>query len=166
MTPYKNDFPLLADELKSVFGIVKIGRHSCIYKKKKYIMNRYFEKINDEILNLKKEKKSIKKCFVFRYIMGFYNNNLKCLCLTKYGVCNFVSSFEEDHVKFDKKIDIPNVLVNNWFGGHEKFLKFKHKMFKNYDLIILRIEIENIISKINSQHLTLSLNIIKKIEEI
>lgn len=150
--------------MKPVFGIVKIGRHSCMYKNEKYILTRYVENVNETFF--KKEKRSIQKCFVFRYIMSFTRNNINCLCIKKYGSCEFITSFDEDNIKYDKKIEIPNVLVNSWFGDFEHFLKFKRKMFKNIDLIMLRIEIENVISKINEQYLSMSLKILQKIEDI
>src|SRR5438132_13313962 len=69
---YINNIPLIVDELKIYFDLIKIGRHQCLFNNKKYIMSK-FQKTDknfvdrDDSDNIKMYHNDVCKCYLFRY---------------------------------------------------------------------------------------------------
>ena len=184
LTSYKNNISLIADELKPLFGLSKIGRHLCIYKKKKYIISLIKKNIktpfeprpikefyNDSPSKIYKDnlKLSIKKCFHFRYILGLTLNTLNSLQLNELnnGIVIITSSKESKIFYADgnsNKNSLPDLLIKNWFGDWGEVSNLTKRLFVDKNLITLRFEIENIISRIDPEYLWWSSYIIRTID--
>jgi hypothetical protein len=156
---FKDYVPLIADDLKKLFIIPRIGKHKAIFKKSPCILTRYSNlKPLEEFLEENKGKtlppsfrQEIKRLFAFRYL----------ICLN----CNFTNKIEVKVTKTDcypvssiettfslnpdsEASRIPKNILKEWFeGSEEKLYETCKELIDNRDLTFLRFRIEEIVRK-------------------
>lgn len=222
LMPFKNLIPIIADEIKPLFGIVKIGRHICTFLNKKFIMSKKTKPIfknkpikspvsvktnfssdnttsghsmslrsssssrsnNDSddfmsvltsdstivpqriILAIEKSNKiSIKKVFIFRYLMGLTPNNLNSLCYVTYSNINFITSLNDRTINYNNVNDLPNKTVKDFFKSIEEVYDLKNELYGRINLISLKFKLQDIIMKFDNNLLWWAESIIQKIYE-
>lgn len=171
LTFYKDSILLIADELKPLFGLEKIGRHKCIYNGEPAILHRKkgmeYTAVDYDSIDIKKD---IQRSFAFRWILGLVQNYENTLIVRKFKsgiVC--ATSFVEtkyDYLKTDSKGSvIPKTCLRKWFGDLETFERVVSEMVKNETYLDLRFKIEKIIRRISKENVywtTLIMNRIGK----
>ena len=111
---YKNDLPLIIDELKPIFGLAKIGRHKCTIEGIKILIAKRVDKKENILKKDEGDIDSIRECIVFRQLFGILTNG-NCLW---YRPGTGVMSYKEltiDHNKTTSQISKIN--INKWFDG-------------------------------------------------
>ena len=171
ITLYKDKICIIADELKILFGLEKIGRHVCMYKNIKYILHRkiyeeYILKESPHMYNLD----DIKKIYIYRWVLGLVSNFDSTLLLRKYyngsissgnnnnngSIIRITSSGSENtynymkHTKYGS--DIGNGVIKRWFGTRDKYVEYCDNFFNNKSFLQMKNEITSIISRIDETH--------------
>ena len=158
---YKNDVPLVVDELKPVFGLKKIGRHKCIIKKVKLLIARYdggnaFDEKLDEC-----DVETMREHLIFRHLFGVTNYG-EYMWLTLNGE---IISYKETMLTYKKKSsDLQVCKVKRWFGADDELVgitmskllsKFKNRkklgdQTPNYRIIqLISMEVRGIICRVS-----------------
>lgn len=174
---YENDIPLIVDELKKVFGITKNGRHKAIIAGQNVILCRSFlvdkdSRYKSGEINLLEVKetlgkhffkehlvKDIKKCFVFRLILGLTKTTEESVSITfrptgllTAGTCRetkIITPYE------DKKTDQARIyksVMKEWFNNsYDEVNKILSEMIDERSVNQLRIEMIDIARKFDKE---------------
>lgn len=159
ITKFKDYVPLIADDLKKLFTIPRIGKHKAIFKKSPCILTRYSNlKPLEEFLEENKGnslppsfRQEIKRLFAFRYLIC-----LNCNYINKIEVkvtktdCYPVSSIETTFsLNPDSDVSrIPKNILKEWFESSEDNLYATCKeLIDGRDLSFLKFRIEEIVRK-------------------
>lgn len=159
----KSTLPLIVDELKPLFGVLKIGRHRGTFKGMEILINKVEgeEFISPEKINID----NIRYLYHFRYIINLKHNNNKSLITRKFKSGYFTTSYLEN--KLSKKewdLNLSNKLIKQYYGDWINFSKITKELFSGIELNVLRSKITEIINKIDNNYIWLGLQIVKKIE--
>jgi hypothetical protein len=158
---YKDDIPLIIDELKPIFGLRKIGRHKCVIQKVKLLIARIVDENENIFTGTKEQKKDnlekIREHIVFRHLFGVVTTGE----FLWYRPSRGVMSFKEQSVSFDKNSShISDINVKRWFSNDRgKILKIVKRLFMrivNRDdkclttaVLFIRIKIDKTIRRLN-----------------
>ena len=171
---YKDDIPLIIDEIKPIFGLEKIGRHTCLIKNKKYLLSQICEE-NEYIFNEVENKydiQQIRETIAFRYIM----------CITTTG--NFlwyrkssVLSYKDCSInpsRDDFKLSL--VIIKKWFENDNNMIydTIYHMLIKicnnkynlRYTVRQIVFNISAIILQINKNFIFLANIILNKLNNL
>lgn len=109
---YRDDIPLVVDELKPLFGLNKIGRHKCIIHGVKLLLAQIVEDNENETDGNMKEIILIREHVVFRYLFGVITRGNFLWLRPSQGI----TSYKESTITFTREssnISICN--INKWF---------------------------------------------------
>lgn len=170
---FDNSIPIIADELKPLFGLPKIGRHRCLIDNRESIISKV--ECKDEHPFATQMAKTelvpyIQKCYVYRWILGLTQNTDTSLWIRKYksGI-ECVTSYRDVSVGYEKKSAqgscIPKIAVKKWFGSWDQVNKLVQYIFANKKLCTIRFEIETIVRRIDPQQVTWISCMIQRIQE-
>lgn len=169
---YFNSIPLIADELKPLFGIVKIGRHRCIIGGKDAIISRVegVEFPFTTSFATQDHLESIRRAYVFRWALGLVSNVDASLWVRQYkNGLSFVTSYKE--TKFDYASQsaqgscISGTILRRWFNTWDVVDETMSNIFKDVNMAYLRFAIEDIVKRLDRQLITWTSSIIKRIQE-
>jgi hypothetical protein len=162
---YKNEIPIIIDEMKPLFGIKKVGKHKASIRGFPIILIRYQGDVslkrymNDSTFTPEKMGKSfiqeIRRLFAFRSLVCLNNNYENTLEVRTGSGINHPISCRENNFNYDscsKATRIPRTIVRTWFEddiglAEESILN----LIKDKDLSILRFDIQKIIMKFDKQ---------------
>ena len=127
---------IIADELKVLFGIIKIGTHKCTINGNKYIIYKYHEsatKLPDYEKNLNEIigetlLYNIRKCFVFKIILGFCLNLEKTILIIpideQVTLATTIKDFKTDYRNIEtyNGSTISKKIISKWFDGDWKII--------------------------------------------
>jgi hypothetical protein len=181
---YKNDFPIILNEIKKFFYIPSVEYYITIIENKKYLV---YE--NNNCINLKdyiKEQDlkndmrcyNLKRVLAFNYLMcinsNFENkiyvfpNNLNPYIMNnlKMERVNF-KTINEKSFKYDcNKVEISNYIIKEWFNNSlEDFRKVSKDLVKGINPEILRQEMLKICKKYNDDYVSWVNSVYSKILE-
>lgn len=165
ITKYKDDIPLIADELKSLFNIIKVGMHRCIINNEEYIisksqtditLNEFFEHygrsyITQNFIN------EMRRIFAFRWIIC-----LTCNYESKIGVRiqdDFIIPISLHENNFSLYVEenrsrIPRTILKDWFDNDEENLNNKiRELIDNRNVNELKFKIQDIIKKYSGKYI-------------
>lgn len=151
---YENKIPLIADEIKPLFGLVKIGRHHALWGTKDVLLCKIegVEMSVDTSSDIQIEE--IQRSYVFRLVLGFSSYGDDILRVRKYrsGV-KTVTSYIESEYTYEPKhkycSKITKSVISKWFYDVTIVDKLIKSMFKREELPILRNKIDEIIKRID-----------------
>lgn len=173
---YKNDVPLIIDEIKPIFGLKKIGRHKCILNKKRLLIAK-IEHEDENVFNNMEHKydiKEIQNIIVFRYIMGLISRG----SFIWYRNETELISYKDVTISFEKKSsNITKLLLNKWFNkninnvsstmlrlsNNSKVMSTKTFSQRN-SLIVLRIK--KIVNSINPKYIYVCNDILTRMNNL
>ena len=169
VTDFKNSVPLIADELKPLFKLRKLGRHSCMIKGKKKILTRIEEnhQIFNEIFCRTCVEDDIKKSFFFRFVVGLTYNVDKSLSFEGGNV----TSFYENDINFEKS-NLSKTCLNKWFdeGWDEITLMTKNLLKNSRDmnkkLMSLKFKIHEIVVLVDKEYTWICNQIIDRLNNL
>lgn len=184
--PYNNEEKyklIIADELKHIFGIMKIGTHSCSIKNKKYILYRYHESSNlAKYIKNKNDiddtlRYNIQICFMFRIIMGFCKNFESNILILPINESIILPTTIYSKVNYGNTghmgSTLPRTIINKWFDGNwRNVYKLVQSLFKKINdeskqekfMLKLCDKIESIIEKIDRNEKFWAVEITEKIK--
>lgn len=121
VTGYKDNLPFVADALKPLFDLKRVGRHKIQIGKDKYVIERVRRGMPLSFISTPPEEMNIttlteiRKCFIFRELLGLKPNNESCLLmeLTSDGVS--VISFRDYTLNDNDGLSKTN--WEKWFAG-------------------------------------------------
>jgi hypothetical protein len=167
---YKNDFPLILDEIKKYFPVYKTnyaivnieGEKYLAYKSTNSIpLKEYLEHTNIERST---KKRDIQRIFIFNYIMCV-NSNFEnkiyvfpydendILVDIRYCDCIMLKCVNEKSFKQDSSNEISKRILKEFFDGSiENFYKLAYEMVKGIDNDKLKWELEKIVSKYDDNY--------------
>ena len=150
---YKDDIPLILDEIKPIFGLEKIGRHKCTINKKKYILARLVddkENVLDHITESHK-KEQAQDVIIFRHIMGLTSHKDFMWCRN-----SNVLSFRDVKIVYEKST-ISNTLMKKYFDDIfpcdvlNRLVNHSVNLFSREQKIQLMLsKIRSVVSRINN----------------
>jgi hypothetical protein len=180
ITPFKDNIPLILDELKPLFSLRKIGRHSCRIENKKYILHKISRGLRHEYpcsnhISLYKHYNEkviidIRRSLMFRYIMGLVKNVESSLWIRIRGNAeNYVTSYNERTINYETSI-LTDPLIERIFESWDVAVStlkdmISEKDFKN-EIIRLRWSITETINRIDNNYVYLTNSILRRIDEI
>ena len=101
---YENSVPLIADEIKPLFGIIKIGRHSATWNGKKVLLSKIegSESLLEGTNDIQFE--DIQKSYIYRWCLGLtsFGDNILKVRTYKSGIKR-VTSYVETEYNYDPK---------------------------------------------------------------
>lgn len=183
---YDNAIPLIADELKPIFGLTKIGRHQCTIAAegpigikrqaiisqiigKEYPFSTSKEMSKENILNTPDVQCYLQKSYLYRWALGFTRNSDSALWVRTYnsGV-TVITSYREIKVDYENEkvqgAKMSAKSVKSWFHGWEKVDELTQTLFSDKNLTQLRFDIENVVRRIDSNYIWWGLRIISRIQ--
>ena len=157
---YKDDIPLIIDELKPIFGLIKIGRHKCIIEGVKLLIARIVDIEENITCGELKDCDVIRQHLAFRYLLGVITRGEFLWYRPTHGL----TSYKDCGITFVKEsssISISN--INKWFDGERNniistikiLLKSTQSNEVSFIRIVqaIRIKIDAIIRKINQEYI-------------
>ena len=150
--------PLICDELKTIFKLDKIGRHTCNFYGKSCIIHRILGEeysLSDTVLNPPVDE--IKRVIIFRWVMGLSQNYESSILIRKFktGICHATSYIES---KYNYMSSLGNgsglnkQMLIRWFGSTEQFKVFIEELFGDATYSELYDHIRKIILRIDAKH--------------
>jgi hypothetical protein len=171
---YKNDIPLILDELKPLFGLNKIGRHKCTIQKRKVLLARLVHKAENGVSEgegLNYSLDSIREHIVFRHFFGVITRGE----FLWYREGEGVSSYKDVTIRFTTKSSaISTRSLKKWFNNSEEelFLTAKRILIRtNHEcqsltkvVQFLRSKVEAIIRRINKQMVGITTSFMSRVQ--
>lgn len=167
---YKNSIPLIADEIKGLFGLIKFGRNRCVISGKDFIISRTRNRECGfvKLPCCKKLIWDIRVSYLFRYIMGFTKNYDSSLAFIwdEQGFLS-VTSYLDLNISYDCQSSWGSVItgtaIKKWFGDPIKIIETYDRLQLGFDFIF---KVKNIINRIDKSMILWSYMIMKRIDEI
>lgn len=166
---YENAIPLIADEIKPLFGLVKVGRHHGIWGNKDVLLC----KIEGEESSLNDsvdiDIEEIQKSYIFRWCLGFSSYGDDILRVRKYrNNIKTVTSYIESEYNYKPKhkycSKITKSVFTKWFYNVNNLDSIIKTMFKREELPLLSNQLDSIIKRIDKTHISWINNIIYRIQ--
>jgi hypothetical protein len=159
IVPFTSYYPIIADELKPYFRLVKLDTLITHKKNKKVIIYKnYGENLSKYLKNTEEELSDnlideIRKCYVFRSVLGLTNNTLGKMVI----LGNNITSFKEDTPTLLKsKSNISPSVFKKWFNNDYEILRD----YYDFDIDNILENVRNIIVRLDQEYISW-LNIIK-----
>lgn len=156
ITKHIGTHPLIADELKPIFGLDKIGRCSCYYLGEKAMIHRHHaEEYLLETVDFPISLDEVKRVFVFRWFLGMTLNYQRCIVVKRYrsGISR-VTSYNDtiyDYMNLSSwGSQIPGSMVKRWFDAD--YDSVARKMLEGLTFQQLRTSITAVVNRIDLQH--------------
>ena len=182
---YKNDFPLILDEVKRHFTIFEAKYIIVIIDNVKYIAYKDFDNIPlKEYLKYNNldntyKKYELQQVFIFNYIMCI-NSNFEdkiyvfpSFCETiisdmRYASSVFFKVINEKSYKYDSdESEISKRILKEWFDDSlEKFQEMSYEMVKGINPEKLKWELERIVSKYDNNYVSWINSVYNKVKEV
>jgi len=188
---YEDDIPLIADELKPIFGIAKTGRHKAsIYNTKvilcKSLTSEDCTKYKSGEVNLTEVKETlgkeffkdnlineIRKSFVFRWILGLKANSEKTVVLT-FRPTGLITSgiYRETDIslateeKNREQTRILKYVMKDWFDNtYENVRKTLEEMIDERSTGELRDKIDKVLERFDPKYIWWAGTIARRIQD-
>lgn len=176
----KGTLPSLVDELKSVFGLQKIGTHWCKYKGKILTLIKCIKTnegyVKEEITLDKVEhitqllKMQVQEIFAFRELLGITRSYDSSIIIRETKNIYPISFYEPNMLTVDTKI-IPITVLDKWFGDTSidevvmRLCKIRSVDKLGKVLYDLRNKIEDVINRTDRRNITYKDCIVDRITE-
>jgi hypothetical protein len=176
---YKNDFPLIIDEMKGFFSICSTYYNIVTIDDKKYLVSKYvndisFRKYKEYNKNKISYERDVKKMLIFNWLMcvndlslnienkflvrpllnykvaDTLNSNFICVCSTNEKGFHYLNTKE-----YEAYNNPPSTIIKEWFDNSiEKFYEFTKNMVCQIDSEKLRMEATNIVNKYDKDYIS------------
>ncbi len=162
---YKDDVPLIADELKRIFGVSPIGKHRVRYFGDECIINKYVNDIPiEEFMKYVVDKSTLtplfinemRNIFAFRYLVCLNCNYENKINIRTDSVPYPISYQETTFSLFADKSScrIPKTIIKEWFDNDDMiFYDTVNLIMKDKDPMLIKFEVESIIRKYNDKYI-------------
>jgi hypothetical protein len=159
ITRHRDDIPLIADEMKRVFDISKIGHCRATYRENEIIVSRYKNEVPlDKYLEGKDRKMlrpgfklDMQQIFAFRFITCMNCNYENRIVVRSEGGIDFPIGCKETTYSmdtFDKACRMTNTIIKEWFDNDEEnFYKACKDLIADKDINTIRFELSKIIRR-------------------
>lgn len=163
---YKDETPLIADELKTLFDITPVGMHKIKIGETEYIMSLATRDVTlDEYFSQVKRSEispifvnEMRRLFAFRWLICLncnFENKVEVRILENFHIpisCN-ETTFSLDNTSM--KCRIPNTILKDWFENDDILLdKCIKELLENRDPNKLKFDIQKIINKYSNAHIS------------
>ncbi|CAH6418810.1 Hypothetical protein POVN_LOCUS533 [uncultured virus] len=170
---FDNSVALIADELKPLFGLPKIGRHRCTITGRNAIISKI--ECDDESpfgtsYATPEHLGALQRCYLFRWALGLTYNVDASLWMRNYrsGV-SIITSYKELKVNYTNDnplgAKIPKSAMKRWFSDWEQVTHVAEKLFSHRTMIDLRFEIDAIVRRIDKEWVSWTGQIVRRIQE-
>lgn len=169
---YKNDIPLVIDELKPILGLAKIGRHKCVIDGTKLLLAQRLDPAENAAAKEDGDGDSVRYYILFRYFFGVITRGSFLWHRPSVGVI----SYKECTVSFTRQSStISEANVKKWFGGNRNnVITAVRKLLKRLlapgetSLVklvqLLRIYISDTIRRVNSDLIEIASGFMERIQ--
>ena len=164
-----NILPCIIDEIKPVFGLEKVGSHSCKFKGRILILLKLVMEEGNILQELSLDKigyksqieKDVQKIFIFRELLGMSKNFESSIILRKKGYfIKPISFYDPNMSPGNIKTVLPNTILEKWFKDTD-LDKVVLKMFNvnkveniNSVLLELKSKLDKIVERVNPDAIT------------
>lgn len=152
---YDTSVPLIADELKPLFGLAKMGRHRCTVTGREAIITRYIEEegpFSPGVLTSPATVLAIRRAYLFRWALGLLHNVDGSLWYRKYksGVID-VTSCRDSKIGYEKTTSIiTQAVLKRWFNNDWSLVnETAHHVFGGRQIKAFLSEIGTIIRRVD-----------------
>jgi hypothetical protein len=156
---YKDDIPLIADDLKALFQLPQAGKHRAILKGQECIITRYLGDVSYENYFCGKDKEAlspgfiqeIRRLYVFRYLICLncnYENRIEIR--TGLGAHFPISCRENTYSlnPIDSASRIPKNVIKEWFEDKDEMvIDIAKEMLDGKDITMFKFQISDAIRK-------------------
>lgn len=156
---YKDDVPLIADDLKALFQLPQVGKHRGSYKGQECIITRFLGDISYEHYFYENKKdnltpgfiQEIRRLYVFRYLICLncnYENRIEIR--TGLGAHFPISCRENTYSlnPIDSASRIPRNVIKEWFDDKDEMvIDVAKEMLEGKDITMFRFQISDTIRK-------------------
>lgn len=163
---YKDDIPLIADDLKKIFLIPQVGKHRALFKSNECVITRILGDENYDKYFYQHSKdflspgfvKEMQRVFVFRYLMCLNCNFENCIEIRTGNGSHYPISVKENTFSMfpdDPASRIPKTILKDWFDkDDEKVVEVAKEMLDGLDIMMLKFKISDIIMRYtNGRHI-------------
>lgn len=168
-----DSIPLIADELKPIFGLTKIGRHRCSVGGRFALMSRIV--CNDEgpltaDMVTPDLVSTLQRCYLYRWALGLTNNTDAAMWYRRYksGV-TIITSYRELKVGYDKThsrgAQISCAAMKRWFKDWSVVDGAMKHIFGHRNCAELRFQIDAIVRRIDTRCVSWTGQILRRIQE-
>ena len=179
---FKNKLPLLIDELKPLFGIPKIGRHTCIIHENHLLIARCINKnenIYDSLIH-EIDNEKMEELITLRHIFGILGSSNSFWYRPTVGVM----LYRDITINFDKKTSkISDSLINKYFDSDRERVELAMERLLRKSCVshninpsspthllkiqqLLRIEIEKVIRRLDPDLIYINVCILSRIQNL
>jgi hypothetical protein len=182
---YKNDFPLILDEVKPLFNMLRTKYNIVIIDKIKYYAYKNLnntplkEYVKHNVIKNTMKHIDLQQIFIFNYLMcinsNFENNiyvfpsyDRASIIDTKYEYCVSFKVINEKSYKYDSSdSEISKRILKEWFNNSiDDFLRIASKMVRSMDPDLLRFELLKIVRKYNDDYVSWVNSVYNKVREV
>lgn len=176
---FDSSVPLIADELKPLFGLSKIGRHRCLISGRSALISQIVanERRFTPLIATDDMIPSIRRAYVFRWSLGLTQNFDKMLWVRSYksGI-TLVTSFCEKKYDFASaaasqtgsvkptRSRITETAVKKWFGDWKIADDIMREIFGHRNMTEIRFEIDAIVRRVDKSYVSWVTGIISRIQ--
>jgi hypothetical protein len=149
---------LIADELKPIFKLEKIGRHLCTWNENPAILHRKkgeecTMKYNIGIVS----RRDVQLTYLYRWCLGLTQNYESAILVRRYksGICHVTSLVEKmyDYTKHSPHgSEIPKTAIKAWFDETHDFNAVGRLLFKGLSYNEIHSEICSVIDRIDKKY--------------
>ncbi len=179
---YSDKIPLLIDELKPIFGLPKIGRHSCIIQDTKILIAKR-EHIRENLFDPKFNPHSmseLQELIILRYILGIVTINDNFWYRPKVGLI----LYRDITIDFDKKsTKISDKKIEKYFDNERSNMALTMERILKKSCValeanpkspthltriqqLIRIKIEETVRRIDPDMIHIVVNILNRIQNL
>jgi len=163
---FKNEIPLISDEIKKLFDIPQIGMHVISYKDNPYIMTRSHNDVSllEYFTHVKRSELSslfineMRRLFAFRWILCLNSNYENKIEVRIDGDLHYPISYSESKYSFittENGCRIPQTILKDWFDGSNELLDTHiRSLLENKNPDDLKCKIRDIINKYSNKYVS------------
>lgn len=152
---FRTSIPLLVDELKPLFGVRRLGRHSATLCGQKLLLTRlqpgdayYMKQVELADWSSHRERlyHDIRQVYLFRCVLGMHLNTDNCLFI-RWNEHHPTVTSHDDRSRADVTRLADNT-VKRWFGSREIFIEEQRRFVARFNITRLRFKIAAVIRRI------------------
>ncbi len=158
---FKDQIPLIVDELKTIFGLSKVGRLKATMHGRPCILTRISGDERYLVYGEEAPLNDVMRCFIFRWALDLIHHGDHDMIVRREKNTAVVSYNEEI---LSHNTNIPVTVMTKWFGSHENLDKSIKMIIGSQSMPRLRGQIESVVKRVSPSHIWIVMKILTKLE--
>jgi len=170
---FDSSISLIADELKPIFGLPKLGRHRGLWADREVILTRLETQeedsldcfIDETVMLDEALEEGVRRAYAFRWILGMPSNWTSSLWLRG----NAIYSYREVRTSYDsddpRGATLPQKCITRWFGEWSGVDRAIRMMLFGRQLAELRLQMDPIIRRLDPGQISWLNQILRRVQQ-